>query len=185
MSTRHSVGNNISLGTFNRKSLNTESWVLMKSLEGLTDEFWDGPSTLTPKQCRLSHQPSCQPGARTEAMGSRPTPTAVNQRSGSGSPHSCSASAIGSQYLGTWRRQAAGLLRDASLEVSVGGYPPHSAFRIQSTRVPDSQDLILTQNPRCRGTRHASVLDSQHLQREAGWMGTKQAILSPQGFRDM
>ena len=41
------IMNNIMLGVLNRKRFNTGSWVLAKSLEGLTDKFWDEPTAGT------------------------------------------------------------------------------------------------------------------------------------------
>lgn len=47
------IMNNVMPGVLNRKKFNPGSWVLTKSLEGLTDKFWDEPIAGTPTTMQM------------------------------------------------------------------------------------------------------------------------------------
>lgn len=168
------IVNNITLGALNRKKFNPGSWVLTKSLEGLTEKFWDEPIAGTPQQCRWGHQTSYQPEVHTEAMCSRPAPIAVNQGQGGQSLEVPTAALLLQLLLSTQEPGESKLqccCRTASPEMKVRRPPPHVCLPNPNAGMYNQQDLILIQNPCCKGLCHASVLESQHLQLEAEWNG--------------
>lgn len=146
--------------------------MLTKSLEGLKDKLWMTLRAMTPRTTDCPSGWAVYSEASIEAMASRLSPIAVIQRSTGHNQEAttpASASATMSQYPGSWRRHTAMLLQDNLTEKEKrkkDGFHFTSAFQIQSLGVHNYQNLILIQNPSCKGIWQMSILDFQCLQLE-------------------